>query len=686
MPEPKKTSWLTSVIGNANVADEIDESVLGTIGMEVVKNYDLDVASRADWERKTEAAMNLAKQVREPKTLPSGDPCSNVKFPILTDAAIQFAARAYPELIKGTDVAKCQVTGRDTDNVKQDRADRIGIHMSWQLLKQMPEWSIDMDQALHTHPIIGGFCKKTYYSESLGRNVSELISLNDYVVNQNADRHNLRRESHRYWYYQNDLLEKMRSGLWLEYDLGEGSKKEDQGDTDIGHEIIEQHCFYDLDDDGYKEPWIITVHKVSTKVLRIVARFEEKDIKYNKKKEIVRIEPEKYFTVYRFFPDPAGGFYPLGLGQLLEPLNEAINTLLNQLIDAGTLANRAGGFIARGVNLKGGRHEVSPFKWQFVEVASGANLRDAIFPIPVREPSAVLFSLLGLLIDATRTLANTRDVLSGNAASLGKDASPTVVMAMIEQGLKVYTGIYKRFYDSLTEELRKLYRLNAIYLQPEESFVVSGEPYQVGQEDYREGDLEVLPVADPNMATDMQRQMRAQVLLKMSGRPGMNEVGLTRIAVKSLNSGEEDKVLLSDGVLKGEEPPPYKPMPNPAVMMAQAKMADVEIKAKKQTADLEEAAAKFRLDADRHQMELIALRAKIENLAADTMLKLATAEAKEAGQQLAEYKTQMDLLGQEVDRRLAMAQDLANRQAAMQQQTQEKPNAASNPGNVPAVA
>ncbi len=500
MADKKKSSlpWLQASIDKDNIAVGMDEYVLNGIGDEVVRHYDIDIASRADWETKTQNAMKLAKQVRETKSTPWVN-ASNIKYPLLTEAAIQFASRAMPELIKGSDIVKCEVTGDDPGDIKQERANRIAVHMSWQIDKQMPEWIPDKDRALHTHPIVGGFVMKSYFND---RNVSELINLEDYVVNNNANRNRLRRESHRYWYYKNDILEKMRSGLWLDQDLGDGTRADDQGQDDIGHEIIEQHCFRDLDGDDYKEPYIITVHKQTGKVLRIKARFDENGIKVNKKGEIVKIDPISYFTLYEFIPDPAGGFYPMGFGQLLEPLNESINTLLNQIVDSGTLANRAGGFIARGVRFRGSKLDFSPFEWNMVEV-EGTTLRDAIFPLPVREPSAVLFSLLGLLIQSAKDTANIKDVLTGEAKSLGANASPNTVMALIEQGMKVFSGIYKRFSRSLTEEFRKLYRLNAIYLEETESFRVAGKPYQIGQADYLMEDLEVLPVADPNMATDM---------------------------------------------------------------------------------------------------------------------------------------------------------------------------------------
>jgi chaperonin GroES len=651
----KVLNGLFEAIKKDNLAVDLDDDVLNAIGDQVVKEYDLDLASRATWEEQTENAMKLAKQIKEDKSVP-WDQASNVKYPLLTEAAIQFASRAMPELIKGSDIVKAEITGDDPDGSKDARAKNISVHMSWQLDKQMPEWVPDTDRALHIHPIMGGFVRKSWFSRALGRNVSELVLLQDYVVNQKANKNRLRRESHRQWYYQNDILENMRSGLWIEHDLGTGTNPDDQGEEDVGHEIIEQHCWYDLDGDRYKEPYVATVHKQTGKVLRILARFDENGIRINAKGEIVKIIPVSYFTLYEFIPDPGGGFYPLGFGQLAEPLNESINSIINQLIDSGTLANRAGGFFARGVRFKGSKLDFSPFEWKPLDV-SADDLRKSIFPLPVREPSPVLFQLLGLLIQSAKDTLNIKDVLSGETRALGANASPTTIMALVEQGLKVFSGIYKRFYRSLTEEFRKLYRLNAIYLDETESFRVSGKPYQAGRVDYQEDDLEVLPVADPNMASDMQRRLQAQALLQVSGRPGVNEVEITRRYVKALHLPEEEKLLLTDGQIQGAEPPPYPKPPVPQMVIAQAKAQEGQAK-------VAEAGARFKLDVDKHQLELQEIQAKIENLKANTLRTLADASDIANADAMERYKAEMDRLGAEVQMKAKIAMEMTQRQAA----------------------
>jgi len=249
-------------------------------------------------------------------------------------------------------------------------------------------------------------------------------------------------------------------------------------------------------------------------------------------------------------------------------------------------------------------------------------------------------------------VANLKEVLSGETKSLGKDISPTTYMGLVEQGLKVFIGIYKRFYDSLTEEFRKLYKLNSIYLENTESFRVSGEVQEVALSDYQEGDLEVTPVADPNLATDMLRRAQDQALLTLSGRPGLNEYEVTKRAVKSLHTGADEKLILTEEQMKDPAKMPYPVKPDPRTIIAQAKMQEGQAK-------MMEGAARFELERARFEMEVQLWEKKMANLDADTILKLASAEAKEAGPQLEQYKAMLGQLNAEAKMQIDMAKALS---------------------------
>jgi hypothetical protein len=207
---------------------------------------------------------------------------------------------------------------------------------------------------------------------------------------------------------------------------------------------------WDLDDDGYPEPYCVTVHKETRKVVRIKARFDADGVTTNAQGEVVRIEPLKYVTKYGFMPSVDGSYYDVGFGLLLEAINETVNSTINQLMDAGHLANTQGGFIGAGVSIKSGALKFAPGEWKKVE-ATGVDLKNSIVPLPIKEPSAVLFNLLGMLIEAAKEISATKDILTGETNQAQQPVGTT--LAMIEQGLKVYTAIIKRVHRALKAEL-----------------------------------------------------------------------------------------------------------------------------------------------------------------------------------------------------------------------------------------
>ncbi len=537
----EKTFKLDEILYSENLAEDIDEQDLHKIAADVIEGYENDKASRSDWEDRQEHYMKLAMQVVEEKTFPWKG-AANVKYPLLTTASMQFSARAYPALVPGVNLVRGKITGFDVTGTKMDKAERIGRHMSYQLLEEMDGWEEDMDRLCVSIPIMGTLFKKTYYHPSTGKNCSELVYPLDLVVDYWAKSLNsAQRITHRLYMSQNDIIERVRTGIYRDWGTLEKGVSEDNEtknelhgvsepvrDEYSPHEVIEQHTFLDLDGDGYMEPYVITVHLASEKVLRIVARFDEDGV-YENDGEIYKIEPIQYFTKFGFIPNPDGSFYDIGFGQLLTPLNETVNTLINQLLDSGSLANRAGGFISKGIRIKGGEHNFNPFEWKFVN-STGDDLRKGIFPLPVRDPSQVLFTLLGTIVDSGEKMVAVTDMLMGQ--NPGQNQPATTSMAVIEQGLKVFTSIYKRLYRSLKEEYRKLFLLNSKYLPDQVYFNVLDQGHEqtqvIARDDYNVESADVQPYADPNIASDTMKMVKAQGLLELLPLGTLNPLEVTK--------------------------------------------------------------------------------------------------------------------------------------------------------------
>jgi chaperonin GroES len=440
-----------------NIAEDIDDELKKTIGYEVHRDYETDLHSRSEWAESAKRAMNIALQVRQPKNYPFQG-AANIKYPLVTVAALQFGARAYPAIVDGNRIVKCQVLGKDESGEKRAKSERVSQHMSYQLIHQMEEWEEDTDVLLHHLPIVGCAFRKVYRSDELGRNKAEMIPAIHLIVNNKVrSLDEAPRVTHELFLYPQDIEERKLTGTFCDVELPMPSGEGEANDNDAPHMFLEQHRFIDLDGDGYREPYIVTIHKDTCEVVRIVANFTLEAIKDNGKR-IVRIPKEQYFVKYSFLPDPKGGFYDIGFGKLLESLSETIDTTINQMLDAGHLQTAGGGFVGSGLRLKKGTIALSPGKYVTVD-APGQDIRQAIVNLEHPGPSAVLFQLLGMMIDAAQDITAIKDILTGDAG--GKVQTATTTLALIEQGLKVFTAIYKRIYRALKQEFKLLFALNA---------------------------------------------------------------------------------------------------------------------------------------------------------------------------------------------------------------------------------
>jgi len=568
-----------------NIADNLSEEELNHIGYEVLKTTQLDEESRHEWLLQYTEAMKIAKQVIEAKNTPWPD-AANVKYPLLLTACIQFNARTNPQVIQGNKVVHIDVIRNDPAGIEEERADRLSKHMSYQLLGQSDNWRSDTDKLLMMLPLNGLVYRKSNYDAIAQHPQVDLCLPEDIVINNNvASVETARRITHKLELTKNQLVERMRAGLYCEYPLevlesvdtdtsnynhSEASEDEDIREREY-YTVYEQHCYLDLDGDDYEEPYVVTVHKGSQRVLRIVARYDENSFIFqNDNSRWIKINPIHYFTDYHFLPSPDGSFHSLGFSRTLYPINETINTILNQLLDAGTLANRQGGFISGdAARFIKGELKFKPGEWKEVKTKPGQSLRDIMVPLPIAEPSPTLFSLLSLMIKTGQEIASVNDILQGQAP--GANTPATTIMAMVEQGVKVYSSMLSRLYQSLKKEFEKLFNINKKYLAEEESFKLGSMEGMIRPEDYKENTYGIYPVANPSVASDMQKAARAQALMQLIEAPGVNvhEVLIKFLEALNVPTNEIKKVL---------PPPPPNPPPTPQDLLAQAELANVQAK------------------------------------------------------------------------------------------------------------
>jgi chaperonin GroES len=628
MLEIKTKLSLEKIQDSDNIAELLSEDDNDEIGRTVCQNFEIDEQSRMKWKTKMEDATELALQLVTPKTYPWPN-AANIKFPLLTIASMQFAARAYPALVKAPDLVKFRVQGSDPDGQKAARAQRISAHMSYQLLEQDEAWEEDQDKAFLALPILGCVFKKSYYDATLGHNCSKMVLPKNLAVHYYAKSiEHAERKTEIFELYKREIRERELRGLFKEQEYGpppapeQKEEADRQGlsaplsDTDTPRVFLEQHTFLDLDGDGYKEPYVITVDKSSRKVARIVARIDtittEQSVKIEElqkqmtalaqsvppqggdlglanaveqklislqgevealteeKPKVLRIQPVEHYTKYSFIPSPDGGFYDLGFGALLSPLNDSVNTIINQLLDAGSLQNGSMGFIGKGARIKGGKVRFSPFEWKRVDVAGGT-LRDSLVPLPVNAPSDVLFNLLSLLISYAERVGSVTDAMMGE--NPGQNTPAYNMSAMLEQGLQVFNGIFKRVYRSFRSEIRKLYHLNGVYLDQEEYFAYQDLDSKILQVDYTSDSKDLIPAADPNAFSNKEKLAKAQAAAERAAMvPGYDPIVVEQKFLEAMDMPNAAELYPTVQAEDGSRQLKFPPQPDPELEIEKADM------------------------------------------------------------------------------------------------------------------
>jgi len=580
---------LEAVMRSDNVADMLDEQQLRVIGHCVIDDFNADVNSRTDWDERMSKAMDLALQVFKKKTFPFVE-ASNVKFPLVTIAALQYCARAYPALIPDTSIVKMRVIGEDPDGIKASRARRVSDHMSFQVLEDDEDWEEGFDKTLLVQAIVGCAFRKTYYDPDDGRPDSDLVLPRDlYLPYYASSLEEASRISEVLYWSQNDLVSAVNSKLFLDKDYSYKDQvaavnpilqqQEDEAhgvtrpmsDSSAPIVLIEQHRYLDLDGDGYQEPYIVTVHRESQEVCRIKARFLPSKIK-RKGNKIYCIEPIQYYTKYSFIPSPDGSIYDLGFGALLGPINHSINTLINQLIDAGTIANTAGGFLGRGAKFRGGEFQFRPFSWYQVD-STGDDLRKNMIPYPAKDPSAVLYQLLVLLINYGERIGMATDPLVGE--NPGQNTPAETSRNMLQEGHKQFNSIYKRTWRSLKQEFQKWYYLNKLYTPEKQTYYTSftgGGNKTILAEDYAGSDIDIRPSADPFMSTD-QEKLKNALIVKQSAMQtaGYNTYEVEKQFLKALRVADIETIFPDPA---NPNSPKTPPPPTVQVQLIKSQMRD----------------------------------------------------------------------------------------------------------------
>jgi chaperonin GroES len=611
--EDNNENYMDYALSQANLAKKLNKSdtgkeLLDTIGNDVFEGYVADEVSRQHWLEKNKKWLELALLLAEEKTWP-WPRAANIKYPLVATAAMQFSARAYPALVPADgSVVKAKISAKDVTGELTQKAARVARHMSHQVMNTIPKWEEDMDKLLMTMAISGIAFKKTFHNGKEDHHESCLIHPENLVVNYWAKTlEKAYRKTEILYYNKNEVREKqLYDEEFLDIDLPDPGNsttievktpvatdvRPATADKSTPHTFLACHTYWDLDDDGYEEPYIITIHKDTKKVVRIIARWDSDGVTKDADGNIQCIHPVEYFTAFPFIPNPDGSIYGCGFGMLLGSLNNAANTIINQLIDAGTMSNLQSGFIGRNLRIKEGQLQLRPNEWKVVN-ATGEDLQKSIYPIPAKEPSNVLMSLLQMLITSGNQLASIAEIFVGKMP--GQNTPATTTQETIQQGMAVFTAVYKRVYRSLQEEFRKIFRLNRITPGVmEEEQVIAGEP--ISESDYEGTEKLIIPGGDPSgdsTTVKLQKLQQVGSLIQL----GTINVNTYTTRVLEANDVPNPQELQ-------QQPPP--PQPDPKMQTEQMKQQTMQQKAQidQQQAQIDQATQMQTIKAKERLLEI----------------------------------------------------------------------------------
>ena len=547
-----------------NLAEEIPERELNRIASDLLGAFDSNKSGRQEWEDAYTDGLDLLGFNYEERTQPFRG-ASGVTHPLLAEAATQFQAQAFNELLPASGPVKTHVMGKETRE-KQDQAKRVRQYMNYYLMNVMEDYTPDMDQMLFYLPLAGSTFKKTYFDETLDRAVSKFVPAQNLVVPYDtSDLDTCPNISQVVRMDLNDLRKKQLAGIYIDVDVipaqGELSGVDSEinridgvepGQIDYDCTLLE--CHVDLDLDGYEDmdsdgeptgikiPYIVTISQDNSEVLSIRRNFLEDD---PVKKKIA------YFTHFKFLP--GFGFYGLGLIHTIGGLSRTATSALRQLIDAGTLSNLPAGFKARGLRIRDDDEPLQPGEFRDVDAPGGA-IRDSLMPLPFKGPDQTLFNLLGFVVEAGQRFATITDMKVGDG---NQGAAVGTTIAMLEQGSRVMSAVHKRMHYAMRQEFKILARVMSESLPQEYPYSVAGDDVSIMASDFDDR-VDIIPVSNPNVFSQAQRIALSQTKMQLASQApelhNMHEI--YRDMYESLGITDVDRIMKE---LPDEEPRPLDP-------------------------------------------------------------------------------------------------------------------------------
>jgi hypothetical protein len=504
----------------ANLAEELDDSSLTELAGDLIGDFEDDISSRKDWIQTYVDGLELLGMKVEDRTEPWPGACG-VYHPLMSEALVKFQAETIMETFPAQGPVRAQIIGEETP-AKRDAAIRVKDDMNYQLTERMVEYRPEHERMLWGLGLAGNAFKKVYFDPSLQRQVAIFVPAEDVVVPYGASSlQTSERVTHVMRKTKNELKKLQVAGFYAEADLGEPADTLDEVEKKIAekqgfratsddrYKILEMHVDVDLSEYGFEDPeaedagvalpYVITVEKSTQTVLAVRRNWRPEDATHQKR---------NHFVHYSYIP--GFGFYAFGLIHLIGAFAKSGTSIIRQLVDAGTLSNLPGGFKTKGLRVKGDDTPIGPAEWRDVDVASGT-MRDNIMPLPYKEPSQVLYTLLQTIVEEGRRFASAADM---KVSDMSAQAPVGTTLAILERTLKVMSAVQARVHYSMRQEFRLLKEIIRDYTPDEYTYVPEDGKPSAKKADY--DSVDVIPVSDPNSATMAQKVVQYQAVMQLA--------------------------------------------------------------------------------------------------------------------------------------------------------------------------
>lgn len=549
---------------NANLADFMEDGDLESLASELSGQFESDKSSREDWEESYVKGLDLLGLKVEDRTQPWPGACG-VYHPLLTEAVVRFQSQTITEVFPASGPVRTSIIGKETkERVKQ--SERVQNELNYQLLEVMTEYRPEMEQLLFHLPLAGSAFKKVYYDPSLGRACAMFVPAEDFVVSHGAsDLMTSPRYTHVMRRMKNDVRKLQVAGFYRDVELPDPSPdyskiQEKIDDLDGSAEVeadgrlvlLEMHVdldlpgFEDLDSNmeptGIELPYVVTMVRGTGEILSIYRNYREDDPLKLKR---------QHFVHYQYLPGL--GFYGTGLIHLIGGLAKSATSILRQLVDAGTLSNLPAGLKARGLRIKGDDSPIMPGEFRDVDIPGGS-IRDNISFLPYKEPSNVLYQLLGNIVEEGRRIGSVADLQVGMGQT-GKEAPVGTTLAIMERAMKVMSAVQARVHSSLRSELRLL--SDVISTSMEDAYDYDfGEDQNYSRKEDFDSRVDIIPVSDPNAASMSQRVMQYQAAFQLAqSNPNLYDMPLLhRQMMETLGIPNADEIVKSPDEMEPMDP------------------------------------------------------------------------------------------------------------------------------------